>query len=219
MTTLTVQLAKRGRHLHSQKHLLDELAEVADTPTVYEKVIFDFSGVEIVGRRLVKAAIREARTLTIRRGAEYGEIELRGLSEGTAPIARLVFRAYMHDVAVDDAGACFSMPLFLRGRDVRKLALREEIVRRDGEGCVWCGAPLSANQLEATLDHVLPQKQGGRWELDNLVLACGPCNCARGSQSAERWLRRCKGRGQAVKLAAVLSAIERTRSAEARLAA
>lgn len=49
-------------------------------------------------------------------------------------------------------------------------ALRE----RDGSLCVYCDA-VDGN----VVDHMLPVSQGGTDDLDNLALACGPCNCGK----------------------------------------
>lgn len=51
--------------------------------------------------------------------------------------------------------------------------LRDEIRRRDGGVCRYCGA------IGTALDHVYPFSKGGQDTLDNLVLACMRCNlCA-----------------------------------------
>lgn len=48
------------------------------------------------------------------------------------------------------------------------------VLRRDGYICHWCGG--YGNEA----DHVQPVSQGGaKWDLGNLVAACGPCNRAR----------------------------------------
>lgn len=48
--------------------------------------------------------------------------------------------------------------------------------------CSYCGCDL--NWLTATLDHVVPKSKGGTDTIDNLVLACQPCNV----QKADRLL-------------------------------
>ena len=40
--------------------------------------------------------------------------------------------------------------------------------------CFFCGCLLSRRTM--TFDHLLPRSKGGRNELENLVLACCPCN-------------------------------------------
>ncbi len=66
--------------------------------------------------------------------------------------------------------------------------LRAQLLGRDGPNCSMCHKPLrfDAQSWEnnhedfATLDHILPRAHGGRLVLDNLRLACFPCNNARG---------------------------------------
>jgi 5-methylcytosine-specific restriction endonuclease McrA len=60
---------------------------------------------------------------------------------------------------------------------------REIIAARDGDHCHWCQHPFAPDDLR-TLDHVTPRSQRGRNALHNLVLACEPCNRARGDQGA-----------------------------------
>jgi 5-methylcytosine-specific restriction endonuclease McrA len=52
-------------------------------------------------------------------------------------------------------------------------ALREEILRRDGFNCHWCGGPAT------TVDHVTLRAAGGSDDPSNLVAACGKCNSGR----------------------------------------
>lgn len=59
------------------------------------------------------------------------------------------------------------------GDNLRK---RRALRLRDGPDCYWCGAP----GLGVTIDHVIPKSMGGSNRLENLVLACEPCNQARG---------------------------------------
>lgn len=42
---------------------------------------------------------------------------------------------------------------------------------RDGDGCVYC-----ASATGNTVDHMVPVSRGGTDHLDNLALACAPCN-------------------------------------------
>ena len=55
------------------------------------------------------------------------------------------------------------------------------IEKRDGTGCYYCGTyqPL-------TLDHIVPRALGGTWEVENLRIACLPCNQQRGRDFNER---------------------------------
>jgi len=52
--------------------------------------------------------------------------------------------------------------------------------------CFWCQRPVREtadpqDPERATLDHLLAKSRGGTYALTNLVLACAPCNSARGA--------------------------------------
>lgn len=87
------------------------------------------------------------------------------------------------------------------------IAMKRDLIQRDGYHCKFCSLPLigraalkvlrdaypnairwgSANRekhsalytMAIEYDHILPHCLGGENTLDNLVVACGPCNCAR----------------------------------------
>lgn len=59
----------------------------------------------------------------------------------------------------------------------RRVKLLQELIARDGWTCFYCERVLTLT--DATIDHVLPRSAGGRNLLDNLVLACQPCNEAK----------------------------------------
>ena len=50
-------------------------------------------------------------------------------------------------------------------------ALRSEVLRRDSNACVACGAK---EPLE--IDHIVPVSKGGKSEIDNLQVLCRSCN-------------------------------------------
>jgi hypothetical protein len=57
---------------------------------------------------------------------------------------------------------------------------RLAIYLRDGFSCAYCGRDLtSAEPWEVTLDHLVPQTNGGHHGESNLVTACARCNCSR----------------------------------------
>lgn len=89
----------------------------------------------------------------------------------------------------------------------RKMLL---LAARDGEHCVWCRRPLSHRSPDATVDHVRCRSQGGGNALENLVLACAPCNHARSDMPAETWLAVRLAAGAAVDYEAVRAAIRRS---------
>jgi 5-methylcytosine-specific restriction endonuclease McrA len=60
---------------------------------------------------------------------------------------------------------------------------RMRLLRKNGARCYWCHETFHPNQL--TLDHLKPRSRGGSNKLENLRLACFPCNNRR-SDSLER---------------------------------
>jgi len=69
-------------------------------------------------------------------------------------------------------------PKSKRGRSKRgwklKLTIRRRRLFKADPRCSYCGCDL--NWHTATLDHVVPTSKGGTDSMDNLVLACQPCN-------------------------------------------
>ena len=55
-------------------------------------------------------------------------------------------------------------------------------------GCAYCGATDRALQR----DCVLAISRGGRYTLDNIAPACGPCNASKCNDEVTGWLRRKK---------------------------
>jgi 5-methylcytosine-specific restriction endonuclease McrA len=53
-------------------------------------------------------------------------------------------------------------------------------------GCAYCGATDRPLQR----DCVLALSRGGRYTLDNIVPACGPCNASKCNKEVSGWLRR-----------------------------
>ena len=53
-------------------------------------------------------------------------------------------------------------------------------------GCAYCGATDRPLQR----DCVLPISRGGRYTLDNIAPACGPCNASKSNDEVTGWLRR-----------------------------
>ena len=72
------------------------------------------------------------------------------------------------------------------GRVVRRRIpdrLRRAVFARDGETCRYC----ATKDGPFHLDHVVPVYLGGAHTLNNLVVACGPCNMAKGATAPEEW--------------------------------
>lgn len=53
-------------------------------------------------------------------------------------------------------------------------------------GCAYCGAEDRPLQR----DCVQPIARGGRYTLDNIVPACGPCNASKSNDEVTSWMRR-----------------------------
>jgi 5-methylcytosine-specific restriction endonuclease McrA len=100
-----------------------------------------------------------------------------------------------------------SLPKEQRGARMPPKAGLAALIKRDGFHCRFCGIPVvraevrklmhqaypealpwgtsNASQharfqaLWLTYDHVMPHSRGGSSDLDNMVIACQPCNCGR----------------------------------------
>lgn len=61
---------------------------------------------------------------------------------------------------------------------------KAQLVERDGIKCCWCGKTFPKERL--TVEHLIPISQSKGWSgknsLDNLSLACLPCNRSRGDR-------------------------------------
>lgn len=72
------------------------------------------------------------------------------------------------------------------GRELADKVQRKALYLRAGERCAYCELDLSnAIPGASSLDHIIPQCEGGSEGPDNLVMACSACNCARGSMPVE----------------------------------
>lgn len=64
---------------------------------------------------------------------------------------------------------------------VNKRMIRDRLSEAQNHRCCYCGADVRGN---ATLDHVKPIAFGGKNRDANFVVACEPCNKARGHHNA-----------------------------------
>jgi hypothetical protein len=64
-------------------------------------------------------------------------------------------------------------------------AVRSLVVERDGFICSYCGA----DEGPFEIDHIRAVVHGGDDALDNLCIACMPCNRSKGAKSLEAWLQ------------------------------
>jgi 5-methylcytosine-specific restriction endonuclease McrA len=64
---------------------------------------------------------------------------------------------------------------------------RAAVIARDKRVCQYCGkSKLYKQQLH--LDHVIPDSAGGRFTLDNLVVACKQCNTRKGRKMVDQYI-------------------------------
>ncbi|WP_145883715.1 RNA-guided endonuclease IscB [Streptomyces sp. BK340] len=63
--------------------------------------------------------------------------------------------------------------------------IREYLLAKWGRACVYCGT----TGVPLNVDHIRPRSRGGSSRVDNLAIACAPCNQAKGSHAVEDFLR------------------------------
>jgi 5-methylcytosine-specific restriction endonuclease McrA len=61
----------------------------------------------------------------------------------------------------------------------QKYSKKQKLIIVYGSCCWWCRCDFSEDKL--TLDHLIPKSRGGSNSLENLRLACFPCNKSRGN--------------------------------------
>lgn len=59
--------------------------------------------------------------------------------------------------------------------------LKQELMRRQNNTCVYCGHRRTARNLE--IDHIVPVVRGGTNDKSNLQVICAPCNQRKGIQT------------------------------------
>ena len=62
--------------------------------------------------------------------------------------------------------------------------IQAAVKSRDGECCVYCGD----TEGPFHLDHIYPWSKGGEHSVDNLCVACAPCNCSKGDKTLQEWM-------------------------------
>ncbi len=98
-----------------------------------------------------------------------------------------------------DEAAAYRHPAASGGKWLAK-DKRHAIYLRDGRTCAYCGravvvgAHVSVSGA-ATVDHVVPEVEGGGREAANLVTSCVGCNSSKGAQSMRSWLKVLRSRG------------------------
>lgn len=59
--------------------------------------------------------------------------------------------------------------------------LREQLLAADDRRCAYCHTTEANSGQPMTVDHIVPQAQGGSTTFDNLCFACRRCNEFKGS--------------------------------------
>lgn len=58
--------------------------------------------------------------------------------------------------------------------------MRFNVLKRDAFTCQYCGR--TPPEVVLHVDHIVPESEGGRDELDNLLTACADCNLGKSAQ-------------------------------------
>ena len=67
--------------------------------------------------------------------------------------------------------------------NIRTIFDDEKIKLQTGQICNYCGA---AENL--SLDHIFPQRFGGKDDAENLIYACKSCNSSKGKKDLMEWM-------------------------------
>ena len=70
----------------------------------------------------------------------------------------------------------------------RRRVIKAQLAERDGAACFFCRRPFGPGLDGATIDHLIPYSRFPRNLQINLVLACTPCNTAKGDQLPQEFL-------------------------------
>ncbi len=137
-------------------------------------------------------------------GRKEEQMETLVLNSAFQPVARITWQRaitllFLGKVEVVEAyedktirAVSFEIKMPSVVRFFRMLARRKPIVRfsrenvyaRDNGQCQYCARKVT--RPEATYDHVTPRSQGGRTTWENIVIACVPCNQAKGGRTPQQ---------------------------------
>ncbi|NTG86182.1 HNH endonuclease [Agrobacterium rhizogenes] len=69
-------------------------------------------------------------------------------------------------------------------RQALPMSTKKLVAERDTHRCVYCG------DIEGPFhfDHLFPRSRGGSDKPDNIVIACAPCNLAKGDKTLLEWM-------------------------------
>lgn len=78
------------------------------------------------------------------------------------------------------------LPSAKTSRRAKTVPSARQLLAKTGGVCFYCGARLNP-AVNYTVDHIVPQVNGGDDALDNLVPACRSCNSTKGSKDIEQF--------------------------------
>jgi putative hemolysin len=61
--------------------------------------------------------------------------------------------------------------------------IRKAVKERDGNVCAYC----DSKDGPFHLDHIVPWSRGGQHTIENLTVACAPCNWSKGDKTLDEW--------------------------------
>ncbi|MFZ4796894.1 MAG: HNH endonuclease [Bacteroidia bacterium] len=67
--------------------------------------------------------------------------------------------------------------------NIRSIFDDEKIKLQTGQICNYCGS-----NVKLALDHIFPQKLGGKDEAENLIYSCKTCNSSKGKKDLIEWM-------------------------------
>jgi 5-methylcytosine-specific restriction endonuclease McrA len=102
-----------------------------------------------------------------------------------APIRAVHVERVAFDVHAISAGKPLEGAEYQHGT-LHGMEVREYLLAKFGRACIYCGKA----DVPLNIDHVRPRSRGGSDRVSNLVLACVPCNQAKGSRPVEEFAPR-----------------------------
>lgn len=100
-----------------------------------------------------------------------------------APVSEIHVERAVFDTQALSAGRALAGVEYQQG-PLFGFELREYLLVRWGRACVYCGV----KGVPLQIDHLRARSRGGTNRLSNLVLACAPCNSAKGGRPVEEFL-------------------------------
>ncbi|MCX4598327.1 RNA-guided endonuclease IscB [Streptomyces sp. NBC_01549] len=144
------------------------------------------------GRRTRNLRYRAPRFLNRSRSENWLAPSLRHRVETTVSWADRLSRwapvhaVHVERVAFDTHAIAVGRPLeateYQRGT-LHSTEAREYLLAKFGRACVYCGV----TRVPLNIDHVHPRSKGGSDRISNLVIACIPCNQAKGNLPVEEF--------------------------------